>query len=126
MAASCQSMERDSALRRSSVPHPRILEQALVRVVGGYSGRLLPALDLVQSTDIPAPESFDHWTSKALLGERVWLNRDSVPIPVYHRTEPNILSALSGIGMLFVFCGVLMFDVWPAVFGMIIVYSGKV
>jgi hypothetical protein len=32
-------------------------------------------------------------------------------------TEPNILSAISGIGSLFVFWGVLIFDVWPTVFG---------
>lgn len=73
-----------------------------------------------------APQSLDHWTSKAVLGERVWLNRDAVPVPVCHRTVPNVLSALSGTGMLFVFWGVLMFEVWPTVFGMVIVYSGKV
>ena len=28
--------------------------------------------------------------------------------------------------MLFIFWGVLMFDVWPTISGMIIVYSGKV
>ena len=26
-----------------------------------------------------APWSLDHWTSKGVLGERVWLNRDTVP-----------------------------------------------
>jgi hypothetical protein len=74
----------------------------------------------------PAPTSLDHWTSKAVLGERIWLNRDAVPVPVYHRTVPNVLSAISGTGMLFVFWGLLMFDTWPTVFGMVIVYSGKI
>ena len=73
----------------------------------------------------PAPQSLDHWTSRAVLGERVWLNRDVVPIPLYHRIVPNILSAVSGTGMLFVLWGVLMFDLWPAVFGMALVYCGK-
>jgi hypothetical protein len=74
----------------------------------------------------PAPASLNHWASKAVFGERVWLNRDTVPVPVYHRTVPNVLSAISGIGMLFVFWGVLIFDAWPTVFGMVIVYSGKI
>ena len=73
----------------------------------------------------PAPASLDHWSSKAVLGERVWMNRDAVPVPVHHRTAPNILSVISGLGMLFVLFGVLMFDLWPAVFGMALVYCGK-
>lgn len=73
----------------------------------------------------PAPASLDHWASKAVLGERVWLNRDLVPVPVHQRTAPNILSSLSIIGMLFVFWGVFAFDIWPTVFGMALVYSGK-
>jgi len=73
----------------------------------------------------PPPASFDHWASKAVLGERVWLNRDVVAIPVHHRTVPIILSLVSGTGMLVVFWGVLTFDLWPAMFGMALVYAGK-
>ena len=71
------------------------------------------------------PASFDHWASKAVSGERVWLNRDVVPVPKHHRTVPNILSVVSGIGMLFVLYGVLVFDPWPAIFGMALVYCSK-
>lgn len=60
-----------------------------------------------------------------MLGERVWLNRDVVPVPEYHRTVPNILSIVSGIGMLAVLWGVGLFDLWPTVFGMALVYLGK-
>jgi hypothetical protein len=60
-----------------------------------------------------------------VFGERIWLNRDTVPVPVHHRTAPNILSAISGIGMLFIFWGVIFFDLWPTVLGMALVYSGK-
>lgn len=73
----------------------------------------------------PAPASFDHWASKAVFGERVWLNRDAVPVLAHHRTVPNILSAVSGTGMLFVMWGVVFFDAWPALFGMALVYCGK-
>lgn len=60
-----------------------------------------------------------------MLGERVWLNRDTEPVPVYHRTVPNILSAVSGIGMLFVIWGVFVFDMWPTLFGAVVVYLSK-
>lgn len=73
----------------------------------------------------PEPATFDHWASKAVFGERVWLNRDAVPVPAQHRIVPNILSVVSGIGMLFVFWGVLVFDLWPILFGMALVYCGK-
>ena len=73
----------------------------------------------------PVPDSLDHWASKAVMGERVWLNRDIVPVPSRHRTVPNILSGVSGTGMLFVFWGVFVFDIWPTIFGLALVYSGK-
>ncbi len=72
-----------------------------------------------------APASLDHWASKAVMGERVWLNRDVVPVPVHHRTVPDILSGVSGIGILFVFWGVFAFDLWPTLSGMALVYCGK-
>ncbi|MFA5348700.1 MAG: DUF6653 family protein, partial [Methanoregula sp.] len=73
----------------------------------------------------PAPQSLDHWTSKGVLGERVWLNRNAVPVPMYHRTVPNVLSAVSAIGMIFVLWGVLLVDLWPTLFGTLMVYLGK-
>ncbi len=73
----------------------------------------------------PAPQSFDHWASEGVFGERVWLNRDAVPVPARHRLAPNILSAVGGISVLFVAWGVLMFEVWPTLFGAALVYLGK-
>ena len=73
----------------------------------------------------PVPASFDPWASKAVLGERVWLNRDRVPVPAHHRRVPNILSAVAGAGMLVVFWGILFYDLWPVVSGMALVYCGK-
>ena len=54
------------------------------------------------------------------------MNRDVIPVPQYHRTVPHILSGVSGVGMLMVLWGVLWFEVWPALFGVVMVYFGKV
>ena len=37
----------------------------------------------------PAPHSLDHWMSKGAMGERVWLNRDTVPVPVSSPEGPK-------------------------------------
>jgi hypothetical protein len=71
------------------------------------------------------PESTDNWASRAVLGERVWANRDRDPVPEYHRKVPNILSAVSGTGFVFVIWGVYALEIWPTVFGVTVVYLGK-
>ena len=73
----------------------------------------------------PVPSSFDHWASRAVFGERVWLNRDAVPVPAHHRRAPNVLSAIGGIGVLFVAWGVITFELCPTLFGALLVYLGK-
>jgi len=71
------------------------------------------------------PDSFDHWSSKAVFGERLWLNRDRVPVPIRHRRVPNVLSVISGIGMLLVIWGVCYFEIWPTILGVVLIYLGK-
>ena len=52
------------------------------------------------------PASTRHWISKGVLGERVWSNRNEIPVPKHHRRVPNILSAISAISGIFVIWGV--------------------
>ncbi|KCZ71097.1 hypothetical protein ANME2D_03129 [Candidatus Methanoperedens nitroreducens] len=73
----------------------------------------------------PPPESLDHWTSKGVLGERVWLNRDKVPVPKNHSIAPNILTTISALGMVFVIWGVVVLKIWPTLFGAMVVYLSK-
>jgi len=47
----------------------------------------------------PAPASTNNWASKAVLGERVWLNRRKVPIPEHHRTSMAFLLVNSLFGV---------------------------
>jgi hypothetical protein len=74
----------------------------------------------------PAPRSFDHWMSKAVMGERAWMNRDIVPVPAWHRKVPPLLSWISALGILWIAWGVLVLDIWQTLLGLVIVYSGKV
>ncbi len=73
----------------------------------------------------PKPKSTDHWASKGVLGERVWLNRDKIPIPRHHRAAPHVLSSISALGMIFLIWGVIALALWPTLFGAALVYLGK-
>jgi len=71
------------------------------------------------------PKSTNNWASKAVLGERVWLNRKDVPVPEYHRILPNILNIVASIGMMLCIYGVVGLLVWPTIFGIALAYLGK-
>lgn len=73
----------------------------------------------------PKPTSTDNWASKAVLGERVWLNRQEVAVSPRHRIMPNILATVSAIGVIFVVWGVSSLAVWPTLFGLAVNYAGK-
>ncbi len=59
------------------------------------------------------PVSTNTWASRGVLGERVWLNRDRVPIPPHHRWMPHLLNIVAGIGLLGVIWGTFALDLWP-------------
>lgn len=73
----------------------------------------------------PAPASTDNWASKAVLGERVWLQRAEVPLPPHHRVMPTLLGAIAAIGVVPLVIGVVRLDVWPTLFGAALIYCGK-
>lgn len=73
----------------------------------------------------PPPASMDSWAAKGVLGERIWANRDHVPVPAHHRTVPNILSVLSAIGTALVIWGLIGLAVWPTVCGAVVAILGK-
>lgn len=73
----------------------------------------------------PPPASTNNWASKAVLGERVWLSRDKIPVPPQHRQMPLVLSVVSGLGVPFLVWGLVKLDVWPTLFGSALVYMGK-
>lgn len=71
------------------------------------------------------PQSTDHWTSKGVLGERIWLNRDTVPVPLHHQRVPNVLSLISAIGMVVVIWGLVALNGCLTLLGSILIYLSK-
>ncbi len=72
------------------------------------------------------PLSTKNWASKAVLGERVYLNRDRVEIPDIHKTPLyGILKIMSSAGMVVVIWAIIFYSVWGAVLGVTLVYLGK-
>jgi hypothetical protein len=73
----------------------------------------------------PPPISTNNWSSKAVLGERVWLNRSRFPIPGDHATAATLLGIVSGVGALTGLVGGLLTDAWMLVLGVAIMVLGK-
>ncbi len=73
----------------------------------------------------PVPSTTRSWASRAVLGERVWLNRNEIPIPEHHARATHLLSAVTALGVPFVIWGVYHLEIWPTLFGALLIYAGK-
>lgn len=73
----------------------------------------------------PTPPTTNNWASKAVLGERIWLNRDKIPVPKHHQKVPNILNAISALGLPFLILGLVKLQIYPTVMGVILINMGK-
>jgi hypothetical protein len=73
----------------------------------------------------PPPASTNNWASKAVLGERVWLNRGTVPIPAHHQRAAQLLSVLGTVGVPVFVYGIVMLQIWPTLLGTAITVLGK-
>ena len=60
-----------------------------------------------------------------VMGERVWLNRNEIPIPEHHRRIPHLINVGSVIGMVFLIWGLITLDVWMTLLATVIVQLGK-
>jgi hypothetical protein len=71
------------------------------------------------------PLSTDTWSSKAVLGERVWLNRSQIKIPRDHATVAMLLSIVAGLGALVALAGGLFSDAWMLALGIAVMVLAK-
>lgn len=71
------------------------------------------------------PSSTDHWSSKSVMGERVWINRKKIPIPEHHGPILTFLNVTSTVGSLICIWGLIKLSVLLTVFGTVVVVLGK-
>ena len=117
MAAACEPMERLEPRVGLAPCHPRRLEP---RVAGSWAWvaiALSVSWKWLNPRIFRRPESMDNWASRGVLGERVWLNRDDVPVPQRHRIVPHVLNCVTAIGTVFVVWGLVALTVWPTLLG---------
>src|SRR5919202_6346220 len=73
----------------------------------------------------PPPRTQASWMTRAVLGERLWLERDHVPVPPWHRRVPKLLGIGGVLGTLCMVWGVVRLEVWPTLFGLAVAYLSK-
>ncbi|KGM49993.1 DUF6653 family protein [Pseudooceanicola atlanticus] len=73
----------------------------------------------------PPPASTRSWASRAVMGERVWINRARVPIPQAHAKWALGLSVLNGCGLIPLTYGLIAKDAGWTACGMAIILIGK-
>jgi len=72
------------------------------------------------------PLDYGAWASRATLGERVFLARTTYGVPGHHVTAAHWLTALSALGLLPLFYGVIVLDPWATLCGLVAVIVPKV
>ena len=65
----------------------------------------------------PVPKSTNNWASKGVMGERVFINRKTVPIPRHHAVAAQVLTALSAIFLIAAIYGFVVGNFWAAFLG---------
>ena len=71
------------------------------------------------------PRHFDHWMSKGVLGERVYLTHRQ-KIAAHHQRAATVLSIASGIGAAVLIWGLWALHFWATLFGMVLTILPKV
>ncbi len=72
-----------------------------------------------------APKSTRNWASRAVLGERIWVDRDKIDLPEQFRSRavPLIANAYSTIGMAILAFGLIDLNLLATVSGILIIHE---
>jgi hypothetical protein len=72
------------------------------------------------------PRSTSNWASKSVFGERIWTERDRSTLPEQFRsTIPALITVYQTVGMAALAYGLLVFDPFAAILGVLVVQGGK-
>lgn len=73
----------------------------------------------------PKPQTTHQWASKAVIGERIWLNQKQVPIPAHHRPVIAFTNGVNAIGFGICVWGLWSLSPWSTLLGLSWVVLGK-
>lgn len=71
------------------------------------------------------PKTTKNWASKAVFGEKIWLNNTAIPVPKHHNFMAKLLGIITGFGIPFVVWGLYNFDFFATLLGVVVIYLGK-
>jgi hypothetical protein len=73
------------------------------------------------------PRSTRNWASRAVLGERIWVDRDKLELPAQFRsrTVATITNAFSGVGLVLLTYGLVELDLVAAAAGLLVTHLPK-
>ncbi|MEM8572487.1 MAG: DUF6653 family protein [Pseudomonadota bacterium] len=73
----------------------------------------------------PPPRSTDNWMSKAVMGERIWLARHEIEVPLHYRRAIPIIFGFSLPGLPLIAMGLFHEEGWPVLLGLVLCLIGK-
>lgn len=73
----------------------------------------------------PPPSDRDAWMTRATFGERVWLNRNAVPVPLHYRRAIGVILAITVSGLPLLGWGLYTMNGWATLFGLALSLLGK-
>ncbi|HEV7265944.1 MAG TPA: DUF6653 family protein [Falsiroseomonas sp.] len=86
---------------------------------------VLLAWTWVNPRAFPPPISTANWGSHAVLGERLWLERNTVPVPARHRVMPKLLNGMAAAGGLLLVVGLVWLLPWATLTGLAVAMLSK-
>jgi hypothetical protein len=72
-----------------------------------------------------SPKSTDNWASRVTLGERMYLDRKTNPIPEHHAGILMVTNILSVLGVIILIYGLIALNLWATLSGMVLTMIGK-
>lgn len=87
---------------------------------------LLVAWAFINPKAFPAPSTLDHWASKGVMGERLFLARKTVPIPAHHQRAALALTWVSVSGLPPLIYGLWAYDIFAVLCGLALTVGGKI
>ena len=86
---------------------------------------LVVAWVFINPRAFPAPQRLDDWTSKGVMGERLFLARKETPIPDHHRRWGYGLSIVAGLCAIPLAYGLWVLEPWATLLGIAMALGGK-